>query len=431
MDIEKRLLAFFSEEGLPLEGNFLVAASGGPDSMALLDLMRRLPGDFQLYAAHLDHQLRADSQKESQVLRAYCHKYQLPLYESVWPKSLHPESGLEAAARDYRYNFLFEVARQVKADYLLTAHHGDDLLENILLKLVRSGIPREMNSLKPVSQRGQVKLVRPLLAVGKADLLAYAEKQGLEYVEDETNFVGITARNRLRQEVVPLLKKESPDLLENAWRFSREMTVEEDYFAQAAGKLPEPESFFGGWRIPKAAGQAESELVKAYLENFIQKKYNKRVQLDRTLLANRQSQEKGGLHLCFYQGHYWLYPVKQPAPSPLEEVVAGQPFFFRGNCYLLSEEKLEESPLAEISFPGKLSAGSLPSGQRLLLKDGRRTKSKKLFSAAGIPLALRGNCLSLFAGQEAVYVAGCYQQAVKEGKGLLYLYQVKTCKKGR
>ena len=111
--------------------------------------------------------------------------------------------------------------------------------------------------------------------------------------------------------------------------------------------------------------------------------------------------------------------------------MAGQPFFFRGNCYLLSEEKREESPLAEISFPGKLSAGSLPNGQRLLLKDGRRTKSKKLFAAAGIPLALRGNCLSLFAGQEAVYVAGCYQQAVKEGKRPLYLYQVKTCKKGR
>lgn len=431
MDIEKRLLAFFAEEGLPLEGNFLVAASGGPDSMALLDLMRRLPGDFKLYAAHLDHQLRADSQKESQVLRAYCHKYQLPLYENVWPKSLHPANGLEAAARDYRYDFLFEVARQVKADYLLTAHHGDDLLENILLKLVRSGIPREMNSLKPVSQRGQVKLVRPLLAVGKADLLAYAEKRGLEYVEDETNFEGITARNRLRQEVVPLLKKESPDLLENAWRFSREMTAEEDYFAQAAGKLPDPEFFFGGWRIPKVAGQAENELFKAYLENFIQKKYNKRVQLDRILLANRQSQEKGGLHLSFYQGYYWLYPVKQPAPKPLEAIEVGQPFFFRGNCYLLSEEKLEKSPLAEISFPGKLSAGSLPSGQRLLLKDGRRTKSKKLFAAAGIPLALRGNCLSLFAGQEAVYVEGCYQQAGKEGERPLYLQQVKTCKKDR
>lgn len=431
MDIENRLAAFFAEEGLPLKGNFLVAASGGPDSMALLDLMRRLPGDFKLYAAHLDHQLRNDSQKESQVLRAYCHKYQLPLYESVWPKSLHPENGLEAAARDYRYGFLFEVARQVKADYLLTAHHGDDLLENILLKLIRSGIPREMNSLKPVSQRGAVKLVRPLLSVGKADLLDYAEKQGLEYVQDETNFEGITVRNRLRQEVVPLLKKESPDLLENAWHFSREMTAEEDCLDQEAGKLPQPELMFGGWRIPKAAGQAETELLKVYLENFIQKKYNKRVQLDRALLAKGQGQEKGGLHLSFYQGHYWLYPVKQPAFSPLEEVSAGQPFFFRGRAYLLSEEKLDESPLAEISFPGKLFAGSLPVGQRLLLKDGRHVKSKKLYAAAGIPLALRGNCLSLFAGQEAVYVAGCYQQPVKEEKRPLYLYQVKTCEKDR
>lgn len=327
MDIKKRLSAFFAEEGLPLEGNFLVAASGGPDSMALLDLMRRLPGGFQLYAAHLDHQLRADSQKESQVLRAYCHKYQLPLYESVWPKSLHPESGLEAAARDYRYNFLFEVARQVKADYLLTAHHGDDLLENILLKLVRSGIPREMNSLKPVSQRGQVKLVRPLLAVGKADLLAYAKKQGLEYVEDETNFTGITARNRLRQEVVPLLKKESPDLLENAWRFSQEMTAEEDYFAQAAGKLPEPEPFFGGWRIPKAAGQAESELVKAYLENFIQKKYNKRVQLDRILLANRQSRKKGGSISAFTRATTGFIRSSSRLPAPWKKLWPASPSF--------------------------------------------------------------------------------------------------------
>lgn len=431
MDIEKRLAAFFAEEGLPLEGNFLVAASGGPDSMALLDLMRRLPGNFKLYAAHLDHQIRPDSQKESQVLRAYCHKYRLPLYESVWPKSLHPENGLEAAARDYRYDFLFEVARQVKADYLLTAHHGDDLLENILLKLVRSGIPREMNSLKPVSQRGKVKLARPLLAASKADLLAYVKERGLEYVEDGTNFEGITVRNRLRQEVVPLLKKESPDLLENAWRFSREMTAEEDCFAQAAGKLPEPEFLFGGWRIPQAAGQAETELFKFYLENFIQKKYNKRVQLDRVLLAKGQGQEKGGLHLCFYQGYYWLYPAEQPAPSPLRQVEVGQPFFFRGRCYLLSEEKKAESPLAEISFPGKLFAGSLPAGQRLLLKDGSHAKSKKLFAAAGIPLALRGNCLSLFAGQEAVYVEGCYQQPVKEEKRPLYLQQVKTCKKDR
>ncbi|WP_201336209.1 tRNA lysidine(34) synthetase TilS, partial [Lactobacillus nasalidis] len=336
MDIKDKLAAFFAEEGLPLKGSFLVAVSGGPDSMALLDLMRRLPGNFSLAAAHLDHQLRPDSWEEGRVLRAYCRKYQIPLYESVWPKSLHPRRGLEAAAREYRYGFLLATARQIKADCLLTAHHGDDLLENILLKLIRSGIPREMNSLKPVSRRGPVKLVRPLLAFSKAELLAYAAAAGLDYVEDSTNSEDITARNRLRREVIPLLKAENPGILANACRFSQEMTAAEDYFARTAASLPAPQALFGGWRIPRAASEAETELFKAYLENFVQKKYNKRVQFSRRLLASGQSQEKAGLHLQLYQKHYWLYPAKQPPAAARQAVEADRPFWFQGRCFLLS-----------------------------------------------------------------------------------------------
>ena len=214
---------FFEDNGIELNNKkFLVAASAGPDSMALLDMLQKMK--VQVIAAHFDHQLRSDSKNETKILQEYCKKYDIPLFTAVWAKDEQPAAGIEAAARDARYAFLTQIAKKEKADYLLTAHHGDDLLENILLKFIRSGNPEEMNSLQAVGVMHGVSLLRPLLAYSKQELFEYDRKNGIEFITDSTNNEDETMRNRLRHHVVPLLKKENPALIANALNYSKKMT---------------------------------------------------------------------------------------------------------------------------------------------------------------------------------------------------------------
>ncbi|MCT6847336.1 MAG: tRNA lysidine(34) synthetase TilS, partial [Lactobacillus helsingborgensis] len=109
-----RIDDFFKVNHLPLAAKTLVVAvSGGPDSLALLDLLYQIKEQyhFRLLAAHLDHQLRLDSFKEEKVISAYCQNKSIELISEKWPKSLQPIVGVEAAARKYRYDFLVKIMR--------------------------------------------------------------------------------------------------------------------------------------------------------------------------------------------------------------------------------------------------------------------------------------------------------------------------------
>ena len=185
-----KIIDFFNEKQIDLENKkLLVAASGGPDSMALLDMLKDLQKKqkFELIAAHFNHQSRSDSEEETRILKDYCQKNEIPLFVAKWAKNEQPKSGIEAAAREVRYNFLTKIAKNETADYLLTAHHGDDLIENILLKFIRSGNPEEMNSLQAVGVMHGVTLLRPLLSSSKQEILAYDKERGISFIVDSTN----------------------------------------------------------------------------------------------------------------------------------------------------------------------------------------------------------------------------------------------------
>lgn len=134
-------------------------------------------------------------------------------------------------------------------DYLLTAHHGDDLLENILLKLIRSGNPEEMNSLQSVGKMRGITLLRPLLAYSKQELVEYDQKHRINYVVDSTNQEDETMRNRLRHHVIPLLKKENSNLLINALRFSKKMIQLTELVNEQVADIGQVEPFLGAWRV--------------------------------------------------------------------------------------------------------------------------------------------------------------------------------------
>lgn len=417
-----KLEEFFKDHEIPLTGKTLVvAASGGPDSMALIDLLCKLREKYQfkVVAAHYDHQLRADSDNEKDVLSYYCQAKKVQLINGTWDKKDHPKTGLEAAARAFRYRFLIKSVHEVQGDYLLTAHHGDDLLENILLKLIRSGNPEEMNGLQAVGKMYGVTLLRPLLAYSKQELLNYNVKNQIKFVEDETNFEDETMRNRLRHHVIPLLKQENEHLLDNGLRFSQAMATLSDLSKQKVEEIGPAEHFLGQfYRLPVEKMHSFTEKEQNYYwQNFIWQKY-----------GVRSGDELSGFTLKKYQNYFYLWSNQVKSVASFEKIKLDQEFEFQNRKFVLTTNKKALPLYGDFwSSETEFFAGNLPSGSRLIIKNGQHVKSKKMFAQAAIPGFLRSFCLTIFdQKQRPIFVEKTYQnQTYDHFAKHYYLYDLK------
>ncbi len=415
-----RIDDFFKVNHLPLAAKTLVVAvSGGPDSLALLDLLYQIKEQyhFRLLAAHLDHQLRPDSFEEEKVISAYCQNKSIELINEKWPQSLQPLGGVEAAARKYRYDFLVKIMRNYQGDYLLTAHHMDDLLENILLKFIRSGNPSEMNSLRAISEMQGMTLLRPLLNVTKADLLEYDKKHHIPYVIDQTNNEDDTLRNKLRHHVIPLLKKENKKIGQNALRFSKEVSLLTSIVDERFAQFDQPKKFLNvAYRLKTSAlKQLNSEQKQAFWQHFIWQTWQERV-----------NQNLANYTLLVYQGFFYLFK-QLPARPANKEIILDQVFSFNKRKFLLSLKAAEPHKLIgnfRASNKKQFTARSILPGTKLLLKDGSHVKSKKKFAQSGIPNILRPYCLTIYDGDKVVFIEQTYSnQQVCSGEKCFYLYE--------
>ncbi|MFC6171411.1 tRNA lysidine(34) synthetase TilS [Loigolactobacillus jiayinensis] len=203
----------------------LVAVSTGADSMALLDLLAKLPLNLRpkINVVHVNHQLRAASVGEAAFLTAYCAAHHWPLYQTKWPLEQHPTHGTEAAARQFRYAYFAQVLQQQQLPLLLTAHHADDQLETMLMRLGRGGAIQQLAAIATKRPFAHANLIRPLLPFTRQQLRAYVQQQQLTYFEDETNHDTHFARNQIRQQVVPVLKQRQPLAAEHAAAYAEQL----------------------------------------------------------------------------------------------------------------------------------------------------------------------------------------------------------------
>ncbi|TSO25807.1 tRNA lysidine(34) synthetase TilS [Lactobacillus sp. LL6] len=417
MKIEK----FFKTNKIKLNNQTLVvAASAGPDSMALLKMLAEMRAKYKirLIAAHFDHQLRKDSEEESILLRKFCQDEEIELIIKKWTNPIKGK-GLEAAARKARYAFLTETVKKANAAYLLTAHHGDDLIENILLKFIRSGNPSEMNSLQEIGKMNGVTLLRPLFDFEKQELLDYDKKFGITYVVDSTNNEDAVLRNRLRHHVVPLLKQENNNLVENAVRFSHQMKSLTSLASTRFAKIPIYSFLDVAFRAKtNAIEQLSSTEQIEFWQEVIWQKYHRRV-----------NKNLGDYRIKQYQGYYYLIPNKvKGIKSPIQKIELDKKFIFRNERFLLTSVKKSAYTLIGDFWAesADFSAGSLNSGAKLLLQNGHHVKSKKKFAQAAIPSSLRTFCLTIYQNKEPVFVEKTYQNQ-KQSVELshYYIYQLK------
>lgn len=202
----------------------LVTVSTGVDSMVLLDLLQRLPDGPKVVVVHVNHQLREQSQEEAEFLTQYCQERQLPLIIATWPIQDHPATGVEEAARKFRYQFFKEQMRQQKINKVLTAHHQGDQVETILMHLTRGGQLTELTGMAARRSLGAGQLIRPLLDFSKIELKHYALQHDLKWFEDETNQQLEFTRNRYRHKVIPLLQTENLQAAEHIQNYAEQLT---------------------------------------------------------------------------------------------------------------------------------------------------------------------------------------------------------------
>ena len=203
-------------------GDTVVAAvSGGPDSMALLHMLSRIKKaiDIEVVCAHVNHNTGRPGQLEEQnYVESFCRNNNI-IFEGMVIEE-YGDDNFENEARTKRYNYFEQVVKEYNAKYLLTAHHGDDLIETILMRLTRGSTLRGYSGFSKIVDRGFYKILRPFIEVTKQELIDYNKKNKIHYFIDETNLEDIHTRNRFRKYIVPELKKEDFNVHKKFYKFS-------------------------------------------------------------------------------------------------------------------------------------------------------------------------------------------------------------------
>ena len=183
----------------------LVAVSGGPDSMALLHLAAgwRDRGGPHIHAATVDHDLRPGSRAEAEAVGQWAAALEIPHSILTWTGD-RPKARVQELARAARYRLLGDLAEKIGAEVLLTGHHADDQAETILFRLLRGSGVAGLAAMAPVSLRGGLRLVRPLLGLSKADLIAHCEAVGQAFFQDPSNRDPRYARTNLKKVLADL-----------------------------------------------------------------------------------------------------------------------------------------------------------------------------------------------------------------------------------
>lgn len=226
-----------NKSGIRYRDTIAVGVSGGPDSMALLDLVIRLKSELNLIVivCHVNHNVREESKIEEEYLRKFS-KDQGLVFEFM--KILnYGDDNFHNEARTIRYNFFDKVCKEHDAKFLMTAHHGDDLIETILMRIVRGSTLKGYSGFSKIIEKDDYTILRPLIMVTKNELTKYCEDKNIKYFVDNSNMKDVYTRNRYRKYVLPFLKSEDEMVHEKFLKFSETLMEYNNYVTREMNEV--------------------------------------------------------------------------------------------------------------------------------------------------------------------------------------------------
>jgi len=198
----------------------VVGCSTGPDSMALVDMLLKIREKYHLslIVAHVNHNIRRESVQEAKFLKEYCELNKI-IFETMTIEE-YGDDNFHNEARNIRYKFFDSIVKKYQAHYLMTAHHGDDLMETILMRIVRGSNLNGYSGFKMIVDMDGYQIVRPLITYTKQELMEYDYDNKVPFFIDKSNEKDKYTRNRYRKYVLPFLKSEDKDVHLKFLKFS-------------------------------------------------------------------------------------------------------------------------------------------------------------------------------------------------------------------
>ncbi|MDR3025673.1 tRNA lysidine(34) synthetase TilS [Chryseobacterium sp.] len=258
----------------PENHTYLLAVSGGADSMVLASLFKDLgnkikDSEFKFQVVHINYKLRGnDSDLDQKTVQDFCEKNHIKfhLYE-VSEKDRKPDNSIQLWARELRYTFFKEIQKKEKLEFLVTAHHLNDQLETFIINLSKaaginglSGIPSNDNS-----------ILRPLLNFSKKEIYQFAEQNNIPFREDLSNKKNDYLRNKIRNEIVPMLMETNDHFLENFKKSSLYLNQTKDFVQKQVQEIENRITIFNQNNkiLSKEKLDQESDFVKfEILKNY-------------------------------------------------------------------------------------------------------------------------------------------------------------------
>ena len=214
----------------------VIGCSTGPDSMALVDMLLKIRSKYNLslVIAHVNHNLRKESVEEAEFIRKYSLDNDL-MFETMTITD-YGDDNFHNEARNIRYNFFEEVVLKYGANYLMTAHHGDDLIETVLMRITRGSNLNGYSGFKKIVHMDGYDIVRPLVNYTKKELEDYDIENNVKFYVDSSNSKDKYTRNRYRKYVLPFMKEEEKNVHLKFFKFSKTLDEANSFIIHSRDK---------------------------------------------------------------------------------------------------------------------------------------------------------------------------------------------------
>lgn len=231
--MEETVLSTIKEYGLlEKKDKVMLGVSGGPDSICLLYLFWQLSKEYKLkiVCAHFNHSLRKEADREEEFVKKVCQDLGIKfISEKRDVKHLFKGDSLEQTARNLRFDFFLRCSKQVKIKKIALAHHKDDLVETMLMRIIRGTGLKGLRGFLPKSKFRSLEVIRPMISVSKEDILRWLKERKIAYCIDESNFEDKFFRNRIRLHLMPVLRQLNPNITDNLYNLARHLALDYDF----------------------------------------------------------------------------------------------------------------------------------------------------------------------------------------------------------
>lgn len=429
------ILNYINEKNLFTENEpIVVALSGGIDSMVLFDIISKL--NKNTIIAHVNHNKRPESIDEFKYIQKMAKAKKIPFEGYSIDKT---DNNFHHDSRLQRYDFFRAIAQKYKATKIAVAHHLDDQVETVLMRIVRGTSFSGYSGIKEIRYDRNVTIIRPLMDLRKEQIIAYAKENNLHYFEDSSNNEDVYTRNRFRNNIIPILKQENPNLDSKIIQLAEYIDSADEVIEEKTKEFLKSFSMYNN--VSLSDFNKQNKLIKIkVIQHMINQSSNDTVEVSyeqfkaiiEMCLSNQPNQMYSLPNSYLFVKEYEVIYIKKELPIiPINILVnkVGEYFVDDNKSYIFSNEKIThnysnyfELCYNELVFP--LYIRQRHNGDKMSIKVGSK-KVKDILIDQKVPKSERDRLLVIANEENVLWIPGVKQSFQDQTqKNKLYIYEV-------